>query len=171
MKLWCRCFGIELGNGCKFFGRARLRRFHHGKIKIGDNCRFDSLKDKNHIGLYRPCQFTALPGATVSIGNNSGFGGTIIRSAISITIGNNVKAGANCVILDHEGHPEDHRSGPPKAVVIEDDVWLGTNVLVLKGVNIGKNTIIAANSVVTKDIPANSVAGGVPCRIIKALPT
>ena len=52
-------------------------------------------------------------------------------------------------------------------VVIEDDVWCGANVTILKGVTIGRGAVIAAGSVVTKDIPRYSIAGGVPARIIK----
>jgi acetyltransferase-like isoleucine patch superfamily enzyme len=54
-------------------------------------------------------------------------------------------------------------------VTIEDNVWLGMNVIVLKGVTIGKNSMIAANSVVTKDIPENVLAGGYPCKVIRSL--
>lgn len=54
-----------------------------------------------------------------------------------------------------------------KDVIIEEDVWCGANVTILKGVTIGRSSIIAAGSVVTKDIPAYSIAGGIPAKVIK----
>jgi len=57
----------------------------------------------------------------------------------------------------------------PKDVNIGDNVWLGINVIVLKGVTIGEHTIIGANSVVTRDIPANVIAAGNPCKILSNL--
>ena len=87
----------------------------------------------------------------------------------SIIIGNNVRCGANSYITDTDGHSDDYRAGKDRPVVIEDNVWLGMNVVVLKGVHIGKNSLIGANSVVTKDIPANVIAVGNPCKVIKQL--
>jgi acetyltransferase-like isoleucine patch superfamily enzyme len=49
-------------------------------------------------------------------------------------------------------------------------VWIGINTVILKGITIGKNTVIGANSLVVKDIPANVIAGGNPCKVIKPLP-
>jgi len=56
-----------------------------------------------------------------------------------------------------------------KSVIIEDDIWLGYGVIVLKGVTIGRNSFIGAGSVVSKDIPANVIAAGNPCKVIKLL--
>ena len=56
-------------------------------------------------------------------------------------------------------------------IVIEDDVWIGARCQILKGVHIGARSIIAAGSNVTKDIPADVIAGGNPCRVIKTLTT
>jgi acetyltransferase-like isoleucine patch superfamily enzyme len=68
-------------------------------------------------------------------------------------------------ILNKRQYPEDALSKGP--TIIEDEVWIGFGVNILSGVKIGKGAIIAAGSVVTKDIPAYSIAGGVPARIIK----
>ena len=56
-----------------------------------------------------------------------------------------------------------------KKIVIEDNVWLGANVVVLPGVTIGKNSVLGAGSVVSRDIPANVVAMGVPCRVFREI--
>ena len=91
-----------------------------------------------------------------------------------ITIGDNVMLGPR-VGLYTAGHPLDSdvrnidqlEFGLP--IVIEDNVWLGGNVVVLPGVTIGKNTVIGSGSVVTKDIPADSIAVGNPAKVIKKL--
>ena len=80
----------------------------------------------------------------------------------------NVRVGANCLIMDGDAHQDDPRAGKNKPIVIEDNVWLGSNVVVKKGVTIGRNSVIGMNSVVTKDIPANCVAIGNPCVVIKS---
>ena len=63
----------------------------------------------------------------------------------------------------------ENERGGSSAVVVEDDVWLGMNVVVLKGCRIGKGTVVAANSVVTRSLPAGVIAAGVPARVIREL--
>lgn len=170
MYWWCKLFNIKIGKNNVFYGRAKIRRQFNGRIEIGNSCRFTSIRDRNMIALHRPCYFTAFSGGTIIIGNNCGFSGTILAASSTIEIGNDVKFGANCLLMDYEGHSEDPRSGSPKKIIIQDNVWLGTNVTVMKGVTIGKNCLIGANSLVTRDIPANSIAAGSPCRVLRAIP-
>ena len=80
-----------------------------------------------------------------------------------------MRCGANTYIASTDAHSDDYRAGKDRPIVLEDNVWLGLNVVVLKGVTIGKNSLIGANSVVTKDIPANVIAVGNPCRVIKQI--
>lgn len=94
----------------------------------------------------------------------------------SARIGNNVKIGGCVLITDTDAHPMDYMArrssneGTKSApVVIEDDVWVGAHCIILKGVTIGARSIIGAGSVVTKSIPADCVAAGNPCRVIKSL--
>ena len=94
----------------------------------------------------------------------------------SARIGNNVKSGGCVLITDTDAHPMDYvvrrssNEGTKSApVVIEDDVWVGAHCIILKGVTIGARSIIGAGSVVTKSIPADCVAAGNPCRVIKNL--
>jgi acetyltransferase-like isoleucine patch superfamily enzyme len=122
----------------------------------------------NLIGINRPCIVSVYnPGTVVKIGSHAGFSGTVIGAYAGITIGKNVKCGANTLITDGDWHPEDPRSGEPRPVVIGDNVWLGVGVMVLKGAKIGDNSVIGANSVVTGEIPANVVAAGNPCKVIR----
>jgi len=169
--LLARFNGIKIPRNCTFIGRPKFKIYPKSNVHIGDNCEFLSGSTDNLIGINRPCIISTFSSnVEIKIGNGSGFSGTVIGAFKSISIGNNVKCGANTLITDSDWHPEDPRSGTPRPIVIEDNVWLGVNSVVLKGVNIGKNTVIGANSVVTKNIPPNVVAAGNPCKVLKALP-
>ena len=116
------------------------------------------------------------PGATLTIGNNVGMSSTRLWIHESARIGNNVKIGGCVLITDTDAHPMDYMArrssneGTKSApVVIEDDVWGGAHCIILKGVTIGARSIIGAGSVVTKSIPADCVAAGNPCRVIKII--
>lgn len=87
-----------------------------------------------------------------------------------IKIGCGVIVGPYTIIMDGDGHVvegDNYIGENRKPIIIEDNVWIGTRSVILKGVTIGKGSVIAAGSVVTKDVPANCLAGGVPARILK----
>lgn len=122
-------------------------------------------------------------GRHTSIGNNF-FGNynLTIQDDAKVTIGNNVNFGPNVTIvtpihpmlpnernqmLDEQGVPS--RFCYAKPVTIGNNIWFGANVVVCSGVTIGDNCVIGAGSVVTRDIPANSFAAGVPCRVIREI--
>lgn len=96
----------------------------------------------------------------------------VILDANKVTFGNNVQVGPNCGFYT-SGHPIDkevrRKVEFAKPIIIGNDVWIGGNVCVMPGVTIGDNTVIGAGSVVTKDIPANVVAVGNPCKVIKEI--
>lgn len=164
-------YGVQIEKGCIFIGKTQFVRKPNSSIDIGKCCEFLSKQSSNLIGINHHCIIaTLLSNAKVSIGNYCGFSGTVVSAAKSISIGNRVRCGANTIITDSDWHFDDPRVGPPKEIVIMDNVWLGVNTVVLKGVTIGENTIIGANSVVTKSVPANVIAAGNPCRVIKKLP-
>lgn len=163
-------WGVKLGSNIQFAGKCYFKRFPKSVISIGDNCEFLSRPNSNLIGINRPCMISTLTEeAQLVIGNNCGFSGTVIGAFASIKIGDNVRCGANTLITDSDWHSDDPRIGPAKPVVIGNNVWLGLNVVVLKGVEIGENTVIGANSLVTKNIPANVIAAGNPCKEIAKL--
>lgn len=161
-----RYWGLNLGNACSFYGRTYFCRHRDSSIIIGNDCTFYS---KIAANLYnRSCSIiTYSKNAKIKIGNNVGMSGTVIGAHKSIIIGNNVRCGANTFIFDSDFHIGDYRVGEPKEVIIHDNVWLGINVIVLKGVTIGENSVIGAGSVVIKNIPANVIAAGNPCKVIK----
>jgi len=110
----------------------------------------------------------------LSIGNNTHIGdNTIIDVADDVTIGDTVAIGPNCVIYSHDhGYESDAAAAWKGAlitrpVIIEDNAWVGSGVTILPGVTIGERAVVAAGSVVTKDVEANSVYGGIPALKIK----
>ena len=113
-------------------------------------------------------------GTHIHIGNHfyANFNLTVVDDA-TVTIGDNVMIAPN-VTLATAGHPVDPEiriTGQQFSlpVVIEDNVWLGTGVIVNPGVTIGRNSVIGAGSVVTKSIPQDVVAAGVPCRVLREI--
>jgi len=113
-------------------------------------------------------------GSHTFIGENffANFNFTVLDDA-TVTIGDNVLIAPN-VTITTIGHPIDaeiRASGQKFAlpVTIEDNVWLGSGVILTPGVTIGRNSVIGAGSVVTKSIPPNVVAVGVPCRVLREI--
>lgn len=148
-----------------------------GKITIGNNFMMTSGDHINPISAnVQGSFFTDSPNAKINIGNNVGMSSTRMWIHDSLTIGDNVKIGGGVLIIDTDSHPIDYtvrrtsnegtKSTP---IVIEDDVWIGAQSIVLKGVTIGARSIIGAGSVVTKSIPADCIAAGNPCKVIKRI--
>ena len=116
----------------------------------------------------------------ITIGNNVSMGNDNHIGCIDeIKIGNNCLFGSRIYITDHDHGdttlealqlpPEKRKLVSKGAVIINDNVWIGDGVAILSGVTIGKNSIVATNAVVTKDVPANTVVGGIPAKIIKTI--
>ena len=95
----------------------------------------------------------------------------VLLDANKIIFGSNVFVGPNCGFYTpiHPFEKDKRNKGLEKAlpIIVEDNVWIGGNVTVLAGVTIGENSVIGAGSVVTKNIPKNSVAVGNPCKVIR----
>lgn len=154
--------GIVFTGGSLFVNKAKS-----ASITIGRGCRFMSKSWGNILGVNHQCMLSADKGAKLSIGNNCSFSGVSIWCFNIVSIGNHVRVGANVTIMDGDAHQDDPRSGRNKPIVIDDNVWIGGNVVVKKGVTIGRSSVIGMNSVVTKDIPANCIAIGNPCVVVK----
>ncbi|SDB65043.1 Hexapeptide repeat of succinyl-transferase [Flavobacteriaceae bacterium MAR_2010_188] len=112
----------------------------------------------------------------LKIGNNTNIGDyTIIDTVSDVTLGNNVALGPHCTLYTHD-HIYSDLSLPAwkagiitKPIIIEDGAWVGSKVTILPGVTIGKRAVIAAGSVVTKNVEAESICGGVPAKLIKKI--
>lgn len=168
----CFCKGVKMGKNITFYGKPIVRRYPNSTIRLGDDCKFNSARNSVSIGLLQPCAFVTLTeNAKIIFGKNSGASGLRIQARSTITIGDNVLIGAGCTILDNDSHHADpHKREqnviPSRPIHIEDNVFIGLQCLILKGVTIGKNSVIGANSVVFNDIPENSIALGNPCKVI-----
>jgi len=135
------------------------------KIYLGDNVRIL----RSTIGAGK-----IFDSPVLKIGNNSGIGyGVTLSIAKSIVIGNNCLIGPNCIIMDNDDHPispQKRLAGETVSpedvhpVTIGNNVWVGANCAILKGVVIGDNSIIAAHSVITKEVMPNCVYAGYPAR-------
>lgn len=142
-------------------------------IHIGNNVAFN-----NYDGPSWNCKccLQVKENGRLTIGDNSGLNGVYIYCSTSVTIGNWVKIGGGTMIIDSDFHPlsfEKRRYGfegtKSKSVFIDDDVFVGAHCIICKGVSIGKHSIVAAGSVVVKDIPSNEVWGGNPAKFIRKI--
>lgn len=171
-KIW----RLSCGKGVLFIGRTIIRAYDRGAISIGDRSKFVSGTQNNLVGLTNPTVICAIKGARIMIGNDVGASSVVIHASKEIRIGNFVNIGGNTRIFDHDFHPLEweNRRPPQKGeairscpVVIEDDVFIGTNAIILKGTRIGARSIVAAGSVVFGlDIPPDSMVKGNPARVI-----
>ena len=159
-------------------GRPIIIKRRHSMIRIGEHFIACSDPRCNSLGVFQPVFIrTNEHGASIVIGDNVGMSGCTISAHKSITIGDRVLIGSGALITDSDAHPIDcqaRRAGGPgdcSPVIIENDVFIGTRAIVLKGVTIGAGAIVGAGAVVAKDIPPYSVVVGNPARIIRELRT
>jgi acetyltransferase-like isoleucine patch superfamily enzyme len=146
------------GDGCLVFNK--------GKITIGHNALITSK-----AGF-----FTHLPFSKIKVGDNCIFHGVQIHARSQVTIGDYCMFAQGSALIDNNSHntsvdPIKRRFGEVKAepIVLKRNVWVCTGALILKGVTIGENSIVAAKAVVSHDIPANEVWGGNPAVFLKKL--
>lgn len=153
----------HVGPGARVRGRPVVEN-EGGRISIG--ARFCVWAYLARVQLY------AGPGGVLEIGDDTFINnGSVLSASRHISVGHRVNIAPGCTVIDNDFHGTDERDAPPACapIVLEDDVWLGTGVTVLKGVRIGHGSVIAAGAVVTKDIPAGVLAGGVPARVLRRL--
>ncbi|MDA3924601.1 MAG: acyltransferase [Kiritimatiellae bacterium] len=143
------------------------------KIEIGEN--FTACSDPKHNSLgviQRVTIKTVGHGALITLGDRVGISGCTITAARSIIIGDHVLIGSGALITDNDAHPispDDRRlgcAGISKPIVIEDDVFIGARAIVLKGVTIGKGSVIGAGAVVSKSVPPYSICVGNPAKVV-----
>ena len=143
-----------------------------GTIILGNSVYLHSYPDGFS---YRTSLSTYFPDAIISIGNNCSLNGTNIHCNEKVVIGNNCLLGPGTIICDNDSHRisadpvERRKKAVSIPIIIEDNVWIGMNCIIMKGVTIGENSIIAAGSLVVKDVEPDSLYGGNPAKLIKKL--
>ena len=178
-RLLMRLLGVEVGVGSRFSGLPIVTRVGKSVISIGSRVSLVSRARSTALGVQQPVILRCLTSQSrIIIGDDVGFSGTVICSAVSVTIGKRCLFGANVAIFDTDFHPitpVNRRYAVPEwpkissPVVIGDDVFIGTRAIITKGVTIGNGAIVAAGSVVTKDVAAHTIVGGNPARIVRSL--
>jgi acetyltransferase-like isoleucine patch superfamily enzyme len=147
-----------------------------GKCQFGSNLVMVNSAEHSTLGKSNRCKFVVSANATLTIGNNVGMSNATIVATKLIKIGNNVMIGGGVTIVDSDFHSlnpihwhtnADEQNMISLAVQIKDNVFIGMDSIILKGVTIGNNVIIAAGSVVFKDIPDNQIWGGNPANFIR----
>lgn len=175
---WLALRGIDIGAGWRLYGLPIIQRHRQSRIRIGRGLNLRSTRASNPLGANHPVIISARrAGARLSIGDDFGMTGGSIVCDERVSIGDRVWAGANAVISDTDFHPleaEARRLRPLDArtapVEIADDVFIGVNALILKGVRIGAGAVIGAGSVVRRDVPPGAVVAGNPAQVIGQLP-
>lgn len=155
-------------NGVMMFNykafNSRTNKYEIGRIHIEDGA---SLSCGKQVSFHAGCKLAICGGAKLVIGDNTYVNmNTTLYCRNKISIGSRTAISQNVVIRDSDVHKiiGVNNNAP---ITIGDHCWIGTNVIILKGVTIGDNCVIGAGSVVTHDIPSNTVAVGNPAKVIK----
>jgi acetyltransferase-like isoleucine patch superfamily enzyme len=160
---------IRLGRGSYLDENVYIHACPNG-VEIGANTYV------MHGAVLHVYNFRGIPQAGIRIGSDSLIGEySVIRGQGGVTIGDRVYTSpmtqliAVNHIFDDPDRPFIEQGITAEGIVVEDDVWLGANVVVTDGVRIGKGAVVAAGAVVTKDVPAHTVVAGVPARVIRTI--
>lgn len=143
---------------------------NEGSISFGDAVWLNSFPNGC---MFRTALNTYFPCAKISIGNRCKINGTVFHANQEILMGDDCRIGPGTVICDNDSHRvalsvEERSKTPVSAPIhIGNNVWIGMNCIILKGVNIGDNVIIAAGSIVTKCCEPNAIYAGNPAKFIK----
>lgn len=176
------CFRL---NGIQFLGKVRssgvpvIHMSLNSVCVIGKNFSMGNWVVNNASGVKAKSKIEVRRGAELIIGENVGITSVTIMCFDKIHIGDNVMIGVGSHIFDtnfHNINPVDRiQKKDPKdtvrtaPIIIKDNVFIGAFSIILKGVTIGKNSVVAAGSVVTKSIPDNQIWGGNPAQFIKEI--
>jgi maltose O-acetyltransferase len=156
--------GADVGTRVRLWGRPSVK--NSGSLVVGDRARLDST--------VATLELATGPTGRLEIGESA-----FINYGCSIAANQLVRIGARCnigtyvIIMDNDFHrlePE-RRNEPPESapIVLEENVWLGARVIVTRGVTIGAGSVVGAGAIVTRDVPARSLAVGVPARVVRRL--
>jgi len=164
---------VKMGSNVEINGVLKLG--NQGSIEIGNGVIINSGAFMNPVYGDRRTVLATKPGARIQIGDHTGISNSLLFAAESITIENDVLIGGGCSICDTDFHPTDYqlriqndvKAIGRKPIVIKEGAFIGMNSIILKGVTVGRHSIVGAGSVVTKDIPAGEIWAGNPAKYIQ----
>jgi maltose O-acetyltransferase len=154
----------ELGSRVRVWGRPAVTA--SGTLRVADRVRIFAVPARTELSVQH--------GATLDIGSRTFINyGCSISAAELVRIGPRCNIGSHVIIMDNDFHsldPEHRLDIPPSApIIVEENVWIGVRATVLRGVTIGAGSVVAAGSVVTKDVPPRTLVGGLPAKVIREL--
>ena len=175
--LWIRNIIGHLGEHSRICGPCKLQGDGQKNISIGE---YTTILSCSILGCWIKYGGQKFPTASITIGNHCSIGEYFhITACNKITIGDGLLTGRYVLISDNSHgclsekeamiEPAKRELMSKGEIVIGNNVWLGDKVSILAGVHIGNNVVVAANAVVTKDIPDNCVAAGVPAFVVKKI--
>ena len=150
----------QLGQRVTLRGRPHV--VNDGTMIFGDRVRLDST--------LATLELVTLPGGRLEIGNNVfiNFGSSLVASNL-VRVGDDCLIGTHVMVMDTDFHRVEDKAwdttGYP--IILEDRVWLGNRSIVLKGVTVGHDAVVAAGAVVTKDVAPRTVVAGVPAKVVR----
>ena len=161
---WYFRSATHLGKKVRLWGKAAVK--NEGSLTIADRVRM--------VGRFVPLEIGVRPGAKLTIGESTYINyGCSIGATQLVQIGPNCNIGTYVIIIDNDFHhlqPERRHEMPESApIILEENVWLGARVVVLRGVTIGAGSVIGAGSIVNRDIPPRTLAAGMPAKVIREL--
>jgi len=170
-RLWLKSRGVRLGRGGWIHGFPQVRLKPGSVVQMGDDVSLCSLSRLNPLAPARRVSLiTNTAAARIILKEGVGISSSVLSSFVSITIGKHTLIGADCLIMDSDFHGFPLDAGQPvksAPVEIGDYVFIGARSIILKGVKIGNRSVIGAGSVVSSDIPENSLAAGNPARVVR----
>lgn len=185
-KIYFFLNNIKYGKNFRVFNHLYLKIHVGALVQIGNNCTIMSGAGLNPLSRnIKTCIYVGKK-ATLKLGNDVGISSSTLWVKESVSIGNSVAIGADCIIMDTDAHNLDWKircseetneygesvdmvTAASAPIVIEDNVLVGARCIILKGVTIGALSIIGSGSIVTKDIPSDCIAAGNPCKVIKSI--
>ena len=175
IRLAFSAHGVRWGRRWRIFGMPTLQLHRGSTLALGDGLELRSWPSSNPLTPNHPVVFaTRTAEAVIRIGDDCGLTGATLVAAERIEIGDRVLVGANATIVDTDFHPLDPQrrrasinAGATAPVVIEDDVFIGMNAVVLKGVRLGAGCVVGASSVVSEDVAPGATVAGNPARVVR----
>ncbi len=175
VPLWLKLQGVEFGAGCRFRGFPLVHLSSRARICLGRRVVLNSRPRSNPRGLLHPMILAALgDGAVLRIGDHVAMTGVSINCRERIEIGQWVQIGPGACLWDNDGHALDaekrrkrlQESGRSAPIIIEEDAFIGSRAIILKGVTVGRGAVVGAGAVVTKSIGPREIAAGNPARVV-----